>query len=346
VNTDSSAVGFPATAHDGQRAERQGATQKQRYGKTAETGKSLSSGWAVLPTGNPAVMEKVKVDTEVRKLDQLRAAHLNQQHSIRLQIRSLPSEIKDRQERLERLSADVASRDGHTSDEFSMTVGNRVYSGKGAREEGGAALTQAVLSWRDDLTLQVRGAFRGFEILSRGRGTTLLAGSDEERLPELFIRGSGIYKAQLNAENSVGTMQSIEYALRGLDKAAVDERERAARAEKMLGDFQEQAGKPFEHEARLKEMLGRQAELNAALDLDKGERQIAPAAGDEEGVAGTESEGPEEAGPGAADSRPSGEARRRREYDRRVPGSRVADTDREKESPAQKGFSPMTGRKV
>ena len=46
-------------------------------------------------------MEKVKVDTEVRKLDQLRAAHLNQQHSIRLQLRSLPSEIKDRQERIE-----------------------------------------------------------------------------------------------------------------------------------------------------------------------------------------------------------------------------------------------------
>ncbi|MBF8305640.1 MAG: Helicase domain protein, partial [Acidobacteria bacterium] len=49
-----------------------------------------------------------------------------------------------------------------------MRVGNRVFSGKGAREEGAAALTQAVLSWRDDLTLQVRGAFRGFEILSRG----------------------------------------------------------------------------------------------------------------------------------------------------------------------------------
>jgi hypothetical protein len=132
-----------------------------------------------------------------------------------------------------------------------------------------------VLSWRNDLTLRVRGVFRGFEILSRGRGATLLAGSDDERLPELFILGTGIYKAQLNAENPVGTMQSIEYALRGLDKAVADERERKARAEKMLGDFQGQAGKPFEHEAWLKELLGRQAELNAALDLDKGERQIA-----------------------------------------------------------------------
>ena len=71
-------------------------------------------------------------------------------------------------------------------------------------------------------------------------------------------------------------MQSIEHALRSLEKAAEQEQERAARAEKMLADYQEQAGKPFEHESRLKELLVRQAAVNAALDLDKGERQVAP----------------------------------------------------------------------
>jgi N12 class adenine-specific DNA methylase len=299
-----------------------------------------------IASGNPAVMEKVKTDTEIRKLDQLRAAHLNQQHSIRQQIRSLPSEIRERQERIERLSADISVRDSHGGEEFSMRVGNRVFSGKGAREEGAAALTGAILSWRDDLTLQVRGAFRGFEILSRGRGATLLVTSDDERLPELFIRGAGIYKAQLNAENPVGSMQSIEYALRSLDKAVADEQEHTTRAEKMLGDFQEQAGRPFEHEARLKELLVRQAELNAALDLDKGERQIAPEAGGEESPAGSESESPAETGPDAVDASQNGQVRRRREHDRRAPDSRAADADRGKKSPAQNGFSPMTGRKM
>ena len=244
-----------------------------------------------IASGNPAVMEKVKIDTEVRRLDQLRAAHLNQQHSIRLQLRALPSEIKDRQERIARLSTDIETRDTNTGEEFSMRVGNRLYSGKGAREEGAAALTGAVLSWRDDQTLQVRGSFRGFEILSRGRGATLLVTSEDERLPEVFIRGAGIYKAQMNAENPVGTMQSIEYALRGLDKAAADEQERTARAEKMLGDFQEQAGRPYEHEAKLRELLVRQAELNAALDLDKGERQVAPPAASEGAPEGNGSTG-------------------------------------------------------
>ena len=44
----------------------------------------------------------------------------------------------------------------------------------------------------------------------------------------------------------------------------------------MLADFTEQAGRPYEHEAKLKELLIRQAQLNALLDLDKGERQVAP----------------------------------------------------------------------
>jgi hypothetical protein len=242
-----------------------------------------------IASGNPAVMEKVKVDTEIRKLDQLRAAHRNQQHGIRLQLRSLPSEIRERQERIGRLGADIATRDGYADEEFSMRVGNRVFSGKGAREEGAAALTQAVLSWRDDQTLQMRGSFRGFEILSRGREQQRFSSIQPTSVCRSCSSGEGIYKAQLNAENPLVTMQSIEYALRSLDKALGDERARAARAEKMLGDLEEQAGKSFEHEPRLKELLVRQAELNAALDLDKGERQVAPAAGAEvDGDAGAD----------------------------------------------------------
>ena len=48
-------------------------------------------------------------------------------------------------ERLEErvVGADMARRDAHAGEEFSMTVGDRTYSGKGAREAAAAALTQA-----------------------------------------------------------------------------------------------------------------------------------------------------------------------------------------------------------
>jgi hypothetical protein len=193
-----------------------------------------------------------------------------------MQVHGLPTEIKQRQERITRLDEDIARRNAHAGEEFAMEVNGRKFSGKGAREAAAAALTQCVLAGRDDPALNLRGKFRGFEILSRGRPGRTVFGSDEEALPELFIRGSGFYGAQLNPEHPVGTMQSIEHALRALDKSLEDESERLARAEKMLADYREQLGKPFEHETRLKELLTKQAALNAALDLDKGERQVAP----------------------------------------------------------------------
>jgi hypothetical protein len=264
-----------------------------------------------IASGNPAVLEKVKVDTEIRKLDQLRSVHINQQHTIRFQVHSLPAEIGEMQHRIDKLTADVARRDAHAGEEFSMTVGNRVFSGKGAREEAAAALMQVVRSWHGDTTEQVRAVFRGFEVLTRGRRIIL---GDEERLPELLLRGSGLCGVQINAENPLGTMQSIEYALRALDKNLVEAKERAARSQRMLADYREQMGKPFEHESRLKELLARQAALNAALDLDKGERQAAPPA--EVDSASVEADPPEEEeAPARAAPRPRYQTRRRRGYD-------------------------------
>ena len=210
------------------------------------------------------------MDTEVRKLDQLRAARVNQQHSIRLQLNRLPLEIAEAQRGIATVAKDIAMRDGHTDTEFSMTVGNRVYSGKGAREEAAKALTYTVLSWRDDTTVQVRGALRGFEILSKGNS----------ELPDLFLRGAGTYPAHLNPENTLGTAQSIEHTLRSSERVATQEQERADYLHTTLADYQAQANRPFEHEERLKELLVRQAQINALLDLDKGERQIAEGAHD------------------------------------------------------------------
>ena len=90
-------------------------------------------------------MEKVKVYTEIRKLDQLRASHINQQHSIRWQIKSLPERIERARKYHAAVSADIATRDACADEDFTMKVGNREFSDKGAREEAGNALNAVVL---------------------------------------------------------------------------------------------------------------------------------------------------------------------------------------------------------
>ncbi len=114
-------------------------------------------------------VEKIKVDTEIRKLDQLRASHVNQQHNIRWSIKSLPEQIERGRKYHQALTADIATREAHADEEFTMTIGNREFSGKGAREEAGKTLNSVVMSWCHDTTLKVRGHYKGFEILSRVR---------------------------------------------------------------------------------------------------------------------------------------------------------------------------------
>ena len=219
-----------------------------------------------IASGNPAVLEKVRVDTEVRKLDQLRASHINQQHNIRWELKSLPERIERAQKRHDAFIADIATRDSHADEDFTMKVGNREFSGKGAREEAGKALNNAVLSWRDDRTLEVRGYYRGFDILSRGS-------EFKDGKPDIYVRGKATYEANLNPESPLGTIASIDHVLRSLDKHAETEKREIERQEKALADYRAQLGRPFEHEARLKELLAKQAHLNAALDLDKHDTQ-------------------------------------------------------------------------
>jgi len=233
-----------------------------------------------IASGNPAVMEKVKVDTELRKLDQLRAAHLNQHYTIRSQLRELPKRVAEAEETLACLTQDIATRDANADEEFRMTVGDKVFGGKGAREEAAHALAYAALLGRDDFTMQPRAALRGFQILSRGKQLTGLA-LDGEPVPDLFIKGAGLYTAHFSSESPLGTIQSIEYALRSLDKLADQEQDHKQRLEKNLADYQAQASKPFEHEVRIKDLILRQAQLNALLDLDKNDHQVAPDADDD-----------------------------------------------------------------
>jgi hypothetical protein len=217
-----------------------------------------------IASGNPAVMEKVKIDTEVRKLDMLRAAHLNQQYEIGRQVRELPVRIERSRAYYLGLLTDIATRNVHETEAFTITVDDRMFSGKNGREEAGRALIQTILAslWEDR---RIVGNYKGFAIVSS------LSSSGT---PMLYLRGTHSYEANLNTESELGTIASIENTLRRLDRHAEEEQSEYERKEKALADYMEQLHRPFEHEERLRELILQQGEINRSLDLDKGETQV------------------------------------------------------------------------
>jgi hypothetical protein len=148
-----------------------------------------------IASGNPLVMEKVRVDTEIRKLDALRATHQNQLYRVSRQMAELPYSIERLRQMIAQIQADIRLRNEQDTESFSMKIGNREYSGKGAREEAAKALTYLVLTWKDDEARELRAHFRGFQILSQGKRASFL---EPAPVPSLFVHGSGTYTATLN----------------------------------------------------------------------------------------------------------------------------------------------------
>ena len=236
-----------------------------------------------IASGNPAVIEKIQVDTELRRLDQLRMLDQRQRHDIQWSISSLSSRIAQAGAHIADMQADLATRNSFPKESFEMIVGTKRFTGQDARKEAAEALTSAVLSWRNDPVPGQRGSYRGFEIWSKGKND--MSQRLDGDLPELYLQGRAAYHAKINPETPLGTLLSIDQILGHIERHLEHETRIRAELEKRLSDYQQQLDQPFEHEEKLRFLVQRQAELVAALDLDKADRQAAAEASEETGDA-------------------------------------------------------------
>jgi N12 class adenine-specific DNA methylase len=227
-----------------------------------------------IASGNPAVMEKVKVDTEVRKLDGLRTAHRKRQFELTQKIVPTEELIKSNTAQLGHVQADIKTRNDNHSEEFSMVVAGKTFEGKDAREKAAKALDDTLMAWRNTPSLKGCGKIGGFDVLCQGK----LDGGIS-----VYLRGAATYTINYNPDNPIGTLMSIERTMRGFEVVQSKLEAELAHGDKALAEYRLQSEKPFEQEERLKELLQEQARLNTLLDLNKDDKQaITIAANDED----------------------------------------------------------------
>lgn len=221
-----------------------------------------------IASGNPAVIEKIKVDTEIRRLDQLRVIHRKNQQNIQWSLSALQSKIGETVSHIRAMEEDILRRDQHSSGEFQLRVGTKQFLGKDNRAAGAECLTQAILSWANDPTFGERGSYRGFEVWSRGAGILT-------EFPVIHLRARAAYPAHVNPEHPPGTLLSMDQVLNNIDKHLASEEQHLKELRKREADYREQLARPFDHDRGLASLLVRQQELASALDLDKSDRQAA-----------------------------------------------------------------------
>jgi hypothetical protein len=222
-----------------------------------------------LASGNPLVMEKFKVDIEVNRLETLYSQHQQEKWRMEYDYAALPGKVEMQKKYLERLEKDLSIR--VMLPEFSMEIDGTVYSERKAA--GDAIIRQAHFLRGMDRYEQI-GSYCGFDLYIKSYALGHLA-------PSIIARGSAEHTGTVS-DSEVGTIASLDHALRNMERQISDLRNSLEQMNKKYGKLAEELAKPFPHEEKLRELLKKQYEINKELDLDKSERTSGVEGGDEE----------------------------------------------------------------
>ena len=207
-----------------------------------------------IASGNPLVIEKAKVDSEIMRLSRLRSQHSEAQYVIRNSIRHTNEEIGMWERKIVCMQADFSIRQETKGDAFSMTIEKQVIRDRIKAGELLNDLAQKNLLSTSPIEL---AKFAGFTIRTV-----------PERSAEILLCGKNTYPAKIS-DSPIGTISSLEHIVRSMDERLENYKRDLASAKQKIIELQSHSNKTFEHEKRLQTLLQRQQEITQALDLTK-----------------------------------------------------------------------------
>ena len=224
-----------------------------------------------LATGNPQIIERAILETEVNKLKMLRASFLSQRYELEDKVlKYYPQQIQQYEERIAGTTADIARRDQNTPAEgfAPMNVKGIAYTEKA---QAGKALLEAC-SQMESVGLVSIGSYRGF-----GMELSYEAFSREY---QVSLKGALTHRVPLGTD-VFGNITRLDNALNGLEQRLESNREALERTKEQMVVAQAESEKPFPREQELREKSQRLAELTKLLKLDEKDRELLDSVPDE-----------------------------------------------------------------
>ncbi len=239
-----------------------------------------------LVAGDPDVLKRVQLQTEIVRLEALRAAHLDGQVQARWELKRLPRRIEELRARVDTITADVVFRDAHTPPRnargdklFSVGVGDRTYTDRveaapafAAAIEHGTAVSLAAADETSHCPSTHIAAYRGFEVTVRpvGLGMVRLGVRCPEQSDTLeYATTRTLDLAQVPAYGT-GLFQRLDHLLEALDTELKAARDGLAREETNLASYTAQVARLFEHEDLLQTARRELARIERKLTHDAG----------------------------------------------------------------------------
>ena len=217
-----------------------------------------------IASGDPRLMQKAGLEADIARLERLRAAHLDDQHAVRRQIRDAERDIELSTRRVAEIGKDIERLVPTVGDAFAMSVaGNRYVE----RKEAGRALMKEILAL---VQLQQEGEatiaeIGGFQLEYSGERF----GRDGYRYTTMLMRTGADHEIELSVTvTPLGAVSRLEHALGDFEADRERYRQRFADARRRLASYQTRDGGDFAFASELADKRRQLAEIEKSLAAD------------------------------------------------------------------------------
>ncbi|WP_040427780.1 DEAD/DEAH box helicase family protein [Afipia birgiae] len=227
-----------------------------------------------IASGDPRLMQKAGLEADIARLERLRAAHIDDRHAVRRQIRDAERDIEFSTRRVAEIGKDIARRIPTSGDAFAMTVtgeshAERKLAGRVLLKE---ILTLVQLQQEDEIVIASIG---GFDVEYCGERFD----RDGYRYTTMLLRTGAEYEIELPVTvTPLGAIARLEHALDDFEGERERYRQRLADARRRLTSYESRDGGEFAFAGELADKRRQLAEVEKALAEDGGSASGMPVA--------------------------------------------------------------------
>ncbi len=217
-----------------------------------------------LAAGNPLIMEKTDLDTQVAKLKLLKQNHLSQIYAMEDKVaKYYPSEIKRLESRIDGFKKDIELAEKNTpnsDDKFqSMTIKGVTYTDK---KQAGDKILELCKSI-DKTEKQEIGSYRGFKMELDYEFSSF----------HIYLKNELSHSVILGNDN-LGNITRINNEIDGLSSDLEREKTELENTKIQFENAKEECKRPFKQEQELKEKSKRLDEVNVLLNMNEKDQEV------------------------------------------------------------------------
>ncbi|HQS45135.1 MAG: lactate dehydrogenase [Rhizobiales bacterium 24-66-13] len=217
-----------------------------------------------IASGDPRLMQKAGLEADLARLERLRAAHIDDQHAVRRQIRDAERDIEFSTRRIAEVGQDIERLIPTAGDAFAMSVMGKRFA---ERKEAGRALMKEILTLvqfqqEGEAVIAEVGGFRlGYSGERFGR--------DGYRYTTMLMRTGAETEIELSMTvTPLGAVSRLEHALDDFEAEQDRCRQRLADARRRHASYQARDGGDFAFGDELADKRRQLAEIEESLAAD------------------------------------------------------------------------------